>query len=201
MNRIKLVITQSGTGYNMASWIKYRYGTDSQSYMEYERFVTYFLKSFGKLPGNASNLENGPKEGYLAWIDRTLQALETSLRNSRQIVDNARGDTLEGMLIGLKEELEIEMRDRVYDSQGKLVNYPIGGEGAVKFLDWLFNLAFNRQNISRFYAFKDSRMSLDMFDFLEGAIRWTNEYGERITVDWLEGEEAEDIIEDIPELS
>lgn len=202
--RIKLKPGPTGTGYNMAPWIKYRYGTNSQSYMEYERFLNYFVRSFGKITGNAPKFDGGPKDGYQKWIGRTLSALEKELRTSEILVANARGDTLEGILIGLKDKLEEDFLEREFDDTGKLMNRPIGGEGAIKFLEWLFETGVQRFTTTNIASHGEVRLSLDIFKFIPDTIRWVNEYGERIIVDWLEEDEEsndEETSENNPEES
>ncbi|MCE7734495.1 MAG: hypothetical protein GPJ54_06435 [Candidatus Heimdallarchaeota archaeon] len=194
----KLTIGPTMTGYNMASWIKYRYGTNSQAYMEYDRFVNYFLRGFGRIPSNAPRGDKSPRMVYQNWLKRTLESLETSLRNSPLLVENARGDTLEGMIIGLKDELSDELLKREYDVDGKLMNYPAGGEESVQLLDWMFETAFNRYTTTNIAAHGETRLNLNMFEFIESTTSWVNEYGERIVMDWLEEQDEE---EDLGELA
>ena len=192
-SRIKLVIGPTKTGYNMASWIKYRYDTNSQKKINYLSFIDYYARSFGIIPGNAPNIDNGPKQGYTNWLNRALIALEQDLRNSPFIMANKRGDTLEGMLVGMKLEIEEELTKREYDEKGRLTNQPPYGEGALKFISWLFETAFNRFNTTNFVANKEISMQIEMFDFLLGAVKWENEYGERLILDWLTPEEEDGI--------
>jgi hypothetical protein len=193
-SRTTLTIGPGGTGYNMAPWIKYRYGTNSQSYIEYERYLMYYSRSFGKIPGNSPSFENSPKDGYRKWIMRTLDSLEKSMRKSSIIVNNARGNTLEGMLAGMINELEeeLEKRETIIDpidpSSLKLINQPIGGEGALKFLEWLFETALQRYQTTNISIHGKKRLSLDMFQFIIPTIRWENEFGERLVHDWLDPE-------------
>ncbi|MHA2027828.1 MAG: hypothetical protein ACW99A_04740 [Candidatus Kariarchaeaceae archaeon] len=194
----KLTVGPTLTGYNMASWIKYRYGTNSQTYMEYERFVDYFLRGFGRIPSNAPKSEKSPRNVYQSWLKRAFQKLEDSLRNSPLIVNNARGNSLEGMIVGLMDELNEELVKREYDADGKLMNYPTGGEGAVELLNWLFESAFNRYESTNIAAHGKTRLNLKMFEFIESTVNWVNEYGERIVMDWLEEQEEE---EDLGELA
>lgn len=194
----KLTRGPTMTGYNMASWIKYRYGTNSQAYMEYDRFVDYFLRGFGRIPSNAPRGDKSPRMVYQNWLKRILESLETSLRTSPLLVENARGNSLEGMIIGLKDELSDELLKREYDVDGKLMNYPAGGEGAVQLLDWMFETAFNRYTTTNVAAHGETRLNLGMFEFIESTTSWVNEYGERIVMDWLEEQDEE---EDLGELA
>jgi hypothetical protein len=166
--------------------------------MEYERFVDYFLRGFGRIPSNAPKSEKSPRNVYQNWLKRTFQKVEDSIRNSPLIVNGARGDTLEGMIVGLMDELNEELLKREYDVENKLMNYPKGGEGAVEFLNWLFESAFNRYKTTNIAAHGKTRLNLQMFEFIESTISWVNEYGERIVMDWLEEEEEE---EDLGELA
>jgi hypothetical protein len=185
--RTKLNPGPGGTGYNMAPWIKYRYSTNSQSYMEYERYLHYYVRSFGIVPGNAPDFENGPKDGYRKWIQRSLDSLDKALQNSPIIVSNARGNTLEGMLAGVIDELEDDIKNREYEPEfGKLINQPIGGEGAIKLMEWLFETAIQRYDTTNISTHGRVRLSLDMFDFLEDTTRWVNEFGEQLVFDWLD---------------
>lgn len=194
----KLTIGPTMTGYNMASWIKYRYGTNSQTYMEYGRFVDYFLRGFGRIPSNAPKGDKSPRSVYQDWLTRSLESLETSLRKSPLLVANARGNSLEGMIVGLRDEVNTELMKREYDVDGKLMNYPAGGEGAAELLNWIFETAFNRYTSTNIAAHSNARLNLNMFDFVESTVRWINEYGERIVMDWLEEQDEE---EDLGELA
>ncbi len=194
----RLIIGPTKTGYNMASWIKYRYGTNSQAYMEYERFVDYFLRGFGRIPSNAPAGEKSPRNVYQNWLLRTFDKLEESLRKSAIMVEAARGNSLEGMIVGLMDEIKDELTRREYDVDGKLLNYPQGGENAIELLNWIFESAFNKYKTTNIAAHGEVRLNLDMFDFTESTIRWVNEYDERIVMDWLEESEDED---DLGELS
>ncbi|MHA2168943.1 MAG: hypothetical protein ACXAB7_03420 [Candidatus Kariarchaeaceae archaeon] len=188
-SRINLVPGPTGTGYNMAPWIKYRYGTNSQSRIEYEAFLEYYARSFGTIAGNAPDFEDGPKDGYQKWIQRILTNLETVMRKSPLIVANSKGDTLEGMLAGLIEELQEELYNREYEPEyNKLLNQPVGGEGALKFLEWLLETALRRYQTTNIAIHGPTRLSLDMFEFIEGTTRWINEFGERLVHDWLDPE-------------
>ena len=102
------------------------------------------------------------------------------------------------MIVGLMDEIKDELTKREYDVDGKLMNYPQGGENAVELLNWIFESAFNKYKTTNIAAHGKVRLSLDMFDFVESSIRWVNEYGERIVMDWLEESEDE---EDLGELS
>ncbi len=196
-SRTSLIIGPGRTGYNMAPWIKYRYGTNSQSYMEYERFLTYYTRSFGSVPGNAPDFTNGPKDGYKKWIGRTLVSLENSLRKSPLIIANSKGNTLEGMMAGMIDELNDELEEREYEPEyNKLINQPIGGEGALKFIEWLFETAINRNKTTNISSHGNIRLSFDMIKFISGTkdlefpvVRWINEFGERLVMDWLDPEQ------------
>ncbi|MFV2016304.1 MAG: hypothetical protein ACC656_12800, partial [Candidatus Heimdallarchaeota archaeon] len=195
----KLTVGPTMTGYNMASWIKYRYGTNSQSYMEYDRFVDYFLRGFGRIPSNAPRGEKSPRLVYQNWLKRTFESLETSLQNSPLLVAHARGNSLEGMIVGLMDEISDELLKREYDADGKLMNYPMGAEGVIQLLNWLFETAFNRYTTTNVSAHGKIRLNLLMFEFVESTTRWVNEYGERIVMDWLEEQDEEDDLGELAE--
>jgi hypothetical protein len=190
--RINPVYNPTFSGYNMAPWIKPRYGTYSQSYMEYERFLVYYARSFGSVPGNSPDFEGGPLRGYRSWIQRSLVKLEEKMKTSPILVEQARGNSLEGMLAGLQDVLEEESKEMVYDDEGKVTNHPPGIEGVVKFVEWLFHTALNRYTTTNVSTHKEARLSLDMFDFIDKTVRWVNDYGEQIVMDWLGQEEEEE---------
>ena len=189
-SRMSLVYNPTETGYNMAPWIKPRFGTYSQAYIEYQRYLTYYARSFGIVAGNSPDFEGGPLHGYRSWIQRTLEDLEERMRNSPILVENARGDTLEGMLIGLVDELKESKKKLERDPEGKIINHPGGIDGAIALIEWLFHTALNRYTTTNIAIHNEARLSLDMFDFVPDTVRWVNEYGEQIVMDWL-GEEKE----------
>lgn len=191
-SRMTLLSTPTGTGYNMAPWIKYRYGSYSQSGMTYENFIEYYARSFGTVPGNAPDFEGSPVHGYRSWIQRSLEGLENQLRESDLIMANARGNTLEGMLAGMMDELEEELEDQQFDEEGKLINQPVGGEGALNFIKWLFHTALQRYETTNISIHDEARMSLDFYDFVPDTVRWVNEYGEQLVIDWLAVEDEEE---------
>ncbi len=190
-SRTNMVVNAKQTGYSMAHWIKYRYGTSSQYYMEYERFVTYYARSFGLIRGRAPDYK---RKAYHDWLDRTFKALGDTVLSAELFQDMAKGQTIEGVLAGLIERMKIYLDKRKYDENGKLLNQPLGGDGALRFLEWLLEVGVNRYNTSNFTIQTDIRLDLGMFDFIYPTIKWENEIGERITVDWLglDDEETEE---------
>jgi len=188
-SRMNLIFNPVRSGYNMAPWIKPRYETYSQDDMEYENFLIYYARSFGSVAGNAPDFEGSPLDGYRSWIQRSLSALEDRMRASSLLVDNARGNSLEGMLVGLKDNLEDAKQELEYDDTGAVTNHPKGIEGCIKFIDWLFHTGLNRFTTTNIAIHKEVRLSLDMFEFIPDTVRWVNEHGEMIVMDWL-GEES-----------
>lgn len=200
--RVNLIYGPSKTGYNMGAWIKYRYGTNSQTFMEYERYLYYFARSFGIVRGRSPDFKNGPKDGFQNWINRTLTSLEKLLLQSPTMRESMRGETLEGILVGIRDDLKKDLEKRELDDYGKVINQPIGGEGALKFIEWLFETAINRYDTTNIATHGKIRLSIDMFDFVETTSRWVNQYGERLTMEWLKKEEeTEEFKEEIIEVS
>lgn len=177
-----LVINVKRTGYSMAHWIKYRYGTSSQQYMEYERYISYYARSFGLIRGKAPQYK---RDAFFGWMDRTFNALEKTLLSSDVLISIAKGQTIEGVIAGLIDQMELALDKRKYDEEGNLLNQPEGGEGALRFLQWLLETAFHRKRTPNIAIQKDIRMDLGMFEFLPHTISWVNALGEKLTVDWL----------------
>ncbi len=173
----------TATGYSMAHWLKYRYNASSQYYIEYERFLSQYAKSFGKIHGRVLTER---KDAYQNWINRACNSLEERMMKSDLLLDKARGKSLEGMLVVMIDEMEEELSKREYDDHGKLINQPPGGDGALTFLKWIFEMALNRFNSLDMMNQKDAEININIFDFMLNTIRWTNEHDERIVVDWLD---------------
>lgn len=173
----------TSTGYSMAHWLKYRYNTSSQYHIEYERFLSQYAKSFGKIHGRVLSER---KEAYQNWIDRACKSLEERMMKSDLMIGKARGKSLEGMLIVMIDEMEEELAKREYDDLGKVINQPPGGDGALLFLKWIFEMALSRFNSIDMINQRDAKININIFDFMLNTIRWTNEHDERIVVDWLD---------------
>ncbi len=184
-SRVKLIPNPTNTGYNMGHWIKYRYGTNIQEYIDYEEFIEYFARSFGLVRGRAPEFK---RKAYQNWIDRALQSLEKYMRTCDYLVERAKGDTLEGIIAGMIEEVEKELNKREYDDHGKLINQPPECDKIYDFLSWLLELSLNRHKTINM-AMQDPRLTYSMFKFIPYTIRWINEYGERIPHQWFPDEE------------
>ena len=118
-------------------------------------------------------------------MDRTFNALEKTLLSSDLLISIAKGQTVEGVIAGLIDQMELALDKRKYDEEGNLLNQPEGGEGALRFLQWLLEAAFHRKRTPNIAIQKDIRMDLGMFEFLPHTISWVNTLGEKLTVDWL----------------
>ncbi|MCY3414663.1 MAG: hypothetical protein INQ03_23640 [Candidatus Heimdallarchaeota archaeon] len=191
-SQTNMVVNAKETGYSMAHWIKYRYGTSSQEYMEFERFVSYYVRSFGMIRGRAPKYK---RDAYYSWIDRTFKAMEETFLPVELFTKHARGLTIEGIIAGMIDRMEAELERRKYDMQDRLLNQPLGGEGAIKLLQWMLETAFNRFRTSNIAMQDDIRLELEMFEFIPPTIKWINELGERLEVDWLGLDEEEEIDE------
>lgn len=181
-SQTNMVINAKNTGYSMAHWIKYRYGTNSQYYMKYENFISYYARSFGLIRGRAPDYK---RAAYHNWLNRTFTSLEKTILDAELFQEMAKGKTIEGVIAGLIDQMEVILDKRIYNEEGKLLNQPLGGEGALRFLQWMLEAALNRHTTSNFTILPDARMDLGMFDFITPTIKWENELGERLVVDWL----------------